>query len=143
MSDPIPLQTPGGYATAFALGLDDGSGNLALVADTRPLPVRASPPVIPAALEGSTAADLLAGPFEPATMVAVYCSLSGDWEGSVTLKRSTDGGATLLPVTAGGGEWANFRANACEPVWEESEAGATLWLDCRITGGTLTYRLSQ
>lgn len=143
MSEPIPLQTPGGFAPAFALGLDDGTGNLALVADSRPLPVQAAPPAVPAPLEGQATADLLAGPFAPAAMTPVFCSLAGAWEGSVTLKRSTDGGATLQPLTLAGSAWGVFHANACEPVWEESEEGASLWLDCRITSGTLTYRLSQ
>ena len=143
MSEPVPLQTPGGFAPAFALGLDDGTGNLALVADARPLPVHASPPSVPAPLEGQSTADVVAGPFAPVAMTPVYCSLTGDWQGSVTLKRSTDGGATLQPLTLAGAPWGSFTANACEPVWEESESDATLWLDCRISSGTLGYRISQ
>lgn len=143
MSDPIPLQTPAGFATAFALGLDDGSGNLALVSDTRPLPVQATPPAAPAALEGQATGDILAGPFAPSALSAIYCNLSGDWTGSVTVKRSTDAGSTLHPLTLAGSMWGIFTANACEPVWEESEAGATLWLDCKVATGTLAYRLSQ
>ena len=143
MSEPIPLQTPGGFAPTFALGVDDGTGHLEIVAGSRPLPVHAAPPPAPAAMAGETGADLLAGPFTPSALAAIYCSLSGDWEGTVTLKRSTDGGANLLPLTLAGSAWGVFTANACEPVWEESEAGATLWLDCRITSGTLAYRVSQ
>ncbi|MBT8427685.1 MAG: hypothetical protein KJO02_06620 [Erythrobacter sp.] len=143
MSDPIPLQTPAGFATAFALGLDDGSGNLALVSDTRPLPVQTTPPAAPAALEGQASSDILAGPFAPSALSTIYCNLSGDWTGSVTVRRSTDAGSTLHPLTLAGGAWGIFTANACEPVWEESEAGATLWLDCKIASGTLSYRLSQ
>ena len=143
MSEPIPLQTPGGFAPAFALGLDDGTGNLALVAEARPLPIHAAPPAVPAPLTGQTSGTLLAGPFSPAAMAPVFCTLSGTWEGSVTVKRSIDGGATLHGLTAAGAEWGMFGTNVCEPVWEESEAGADLWLDCRVSSGTLNFRLSQ
>ncbi|MBX7539463.1 hypothetical protein [Qipengyuania sphaerica] len=143
MSHPIPLQTPGGFAPAYALGIDDGTGNLALVADSRPLPVQSALPAAPAPLEGWTGNDALVGPFTPASPAPVYCTLSGDWQGSVAVKRSTDGGTTLHPLTVAGDAWGAYSSNACEPVWEESESGATLWLDCRIASGTLTYRLAQ
>ena len=143
MSDPVPLQTPGGFAPAVAIGLDDGTGNLSLVADARPMPVRQTSAAAPAALTGEATADLIAGPFAPAALAAVYCTLEGDWQGTVSLKRSVDGGATLQPLTLAGSAWGTFSANACEPVWEESEAGAQLYLDCRIASGTLTYRLAQ
>lgn len=143
MSDPIPLQTPGGFAPVVALGHDDGTGNLSVVARTSPLPVHAAPPDAPDPLAGQTAADLVVGPFTPTAMSPVFCTLSGDWQGSVEVKRSIDGGATLHPLTVAGSAWGSFTANACEPVWEESEAGASLWLDCRILSGTLAYRLAQ
>ena len=143
MSDPIPVQTPGGFAPAYVSGFDDGSGHLALVAETRPLPVHAAPPSVPAELEGTAFGDILAGPFPPAAMTPVFCTLSGDWQGSVEVKRSADGGATLHPLTVGGAPWGMFTGNACEAVWEEAEAGATLWLDCKVASGTLGYRLAQ
>lgn len=143
MSDPIPLQTPGGFAPVMALGVDDGTGHLAFVAADRPLPVHTSRPAAPAALAGETSVTALVGPFAATAMASVFCTLSGDWEGSVAVKRSTDDGATLHPLTVAGAEWGRFTRNVCEPVWEEGEAGATLWLDCTITSGTLTYRLAQ
>ncbi len=151
MSDPIPLHTPAGYAPTFALGLDDGTGHLSLVSAMRPLPVMAidgsvtGPAVLPAPepLEGETAATQIVGPFEPALGRPIYCTLAGTWEGSVRLLRSTDGGARKQGVTLAGAEWAVFTANACEPVWEETEEAATLWLECTITQGTLAYRVSQ
>lgn len=143
MSDPIPLQTPAGFATAFALGLDDGSGNLALVSDARPVAVQTMSAPAPAPPEGQASANLLAGPFTPLLGAAIYFSLSGDWTGRVSIRRSVDGGATLHPLTLAGGAWGVFHGNACEPIWEESEEGATLWLDCTVTSGTLAYRLSQ
>ena len=143
MSKPIPVQTPGGFAPVFVSGMDDGAGNLALINENRPLPVTAVAALAPAALEGDTSADAIAGPFIPAAGLPVICTLSGDWQGTVQLMRSADGGATLHPTTVAGSVWGSFNANACEPVWEESEAGAQLFLDCRIESGTLTYRLAQ
>ena len=143
MSDPIPLQTPGGFAPAFAVGHDDGSGNLQTVARTRPLPVHAAPPQVPEPLAGESASDILAGPFAPAALSPIFVTLAGNWHGTVTVKRSLDGGATLHPLTLAGAAWGQFASNACEPVWEEAETGATLWLDCRVTSGRLAYRLAQ
>ncbi|MBX7528000.1 hypothetical protein [Qipengyuania vesicularis] len=143
MSDPIPLQIPAGFAPAFALGIDDGQGNLELVAQGSPLPVYQAAPAAPAALDGQTTSNVIVGPFAPTVATPVFLTLAGDWEGTVTLKRSTDGGATLHPLTAAGSAWGIYRANACEPVWEEGEEDATLWLDCAVNSGTLAYRLAQ
>lgn len=143
MSDPIPLQTPGGFVPGVASGFDDGTGHFAFVAANRPLPVQATPPAAPDALEGQCTGQVLAGPFLPSPLVPVFCTLAGDWQGRVAVTRSTDGGATLHPLTLAGADWAAFTRNVCEPVWEEAEAGASLWLDCHVTSGTLTYRLAQ
>jgi hypothetical protein len=70
-------------------------------------------------------------------------SLEGTWQGTVALQRSTDGGVHKLPVTIGGGPWARFTGNACEPVWEESESVAKLYLDIQLASGSLNYRLAQ
>lgn len=143
MSSSIPVQTPGGFVPVVALGLDDGTGNLAVVTSTSPLPTQTAYPAAPPALEGETMGDIVAGPFEPAPIAPVVCTLTGDFAGSVQLMRSVDGGATLHPLTVAGSQWGSFSGPACEPVWQESEIGATLWLDCKITSGTLTYRLAQ
>jgi hypothetical protein len=42
-----------------------------------------------------------------------------------------------------GAGWALFTANCCEPVWEDSEAGAQLYLSVTLASGTLAYRVSQ
>ena len=143
MSKPIPVQTPGGFAPVFVSGMDDGTGNLALINESRPLPVSAISPISAAPLTGQTSGDLVSAAFEPAPGKPVFCTLAGDWQGTVQLKRSTDGGATLHQTTVAGSEWGTFSSNACEAVWEESEDGAQLYLDCRITSGTLSYRLAQ
>lgn len=143
MSDPIPLQSPGGFAPTMALGIDDGTGNLALIRSADPLPVRSTPEISPAALEGQVFGAFTVGPFAPVALKPVVCTLSGIWQGRVAILRSTDDGANLHPLTAGGSAWGAFSANACEPVWEESEDGATLWLQGRVDTGMLTYRLAQ
>lgn len=149
MSDPIPLQTPGGFAPAFALGLDDGTGHLSLVSNARPLPVlplgemgTGTMPA-PAPLTGETSVSALIGPFAPAPGRTIYLTLAGDWAGTVRLLRSIDDGATCHPLTLAGARWAHFTANACEPLWVESEEAATLWLDCTIAAGALAYRVAQ
>lgn len=151
MSNEIPVKMPGGFAPAMALGQTDANGNLVLIGPDNPLSVTgasgggggAAPSPAPAALEGDASADTVAGPFDPASNRPVYLQLAGVWDGTVTLKRSTDGGATLHPLTIAGSAWGYYSANICEPVWEENEAGAQLYLDIALTSGTLSYRVSQ
>lgn len=117
-----------------------------MIGSGMPLPViqvspASTPPVAP--LTGSTAANLIAGPFEPRPGVPVMLQLSGVWSGTVQVMRTIDDGLTRSPLTVGGVTWARFSANACEPVWEETEGGAELYLDIAIGSGTLTYRVSQ
>ena len=70
-------------------------------------------------------------------------SLSGTWAGTIKLIRSTDGGATKLPLTINGTAWAQFTTNCCEAVWDESDAIARFYLDITLTSGTDAYRLAQ
>ncbi|MEZ5680674.1 MAG: hypothetical protein R3E14_05195 [Erythrobacter sp.] len=76
----------------MAIGQDDGSGCLSLVSNERPLPTVALAPAAPAPLEGSASAPMLAGPFTPAPLAPIYLTLSGAWQGSVQLMRSTADG---------------------------------------------------
>lgn len=138
-----PIEAPGGFAPVIALGMDDGTGQLSLVSAERPLPVVSQTPTAPPVLAGSTSTAILAGPFVPAPLAPVFLALAGVWTGSVQLMRSTDAGATLLPVTLGGTAWGGFAANACEPVWVESEPAASLYLGIAPTSGTIAYRVSQ
>lgn len=139
----IPIEAPGGFAPVLAMGLDDGAGRLAVVGVDRPLPTVAAAPAVPPALDGSTAQPLLAGPYHPAPFSPVFLTLSGAWTGKVTVVRSSDGGESFHPLTAGGVQWASYQANCCEPVWSESEAGAALYLDIAPTSGTIAFRVSQ
>lgn len=94
-------------------------------------------------LTGNASASGPVGPFTPEIGRPIWIALSGTWTGSVQAMRSTDGGTTKLPLTAGGEAWGLFTGNACEQVTEETEDGATYYLDIVIDSGTLTYRVSQ
>ncbi len=139
---PTPIAVPSGYATANAMAYADGDGNVAIVSGQQPLPVQ-SKFVAAAPLAGSTGVTGVFGPFVPALDRSVMLTLSGTWAGTVKVVRSTDGGATRLPLTVAGSAWAQFTGNACEAVWDESESAATLYLDVALTSGTLVYRLAQ
>lgn len=143
IDEQVPVEAPGGFPPVFALGSTDSSGMLSLVGADSPLATVASVRPAPAALEGSVSDTTLAGPFAPSALAPVYLTLSGEWEGSVRVLRSADGGSTLHPLTMGGADWGRFSANACEPVWVDSEVGAALYLELAPVSGTIAYRLSQ
>lgn len=150
---PNPIKTPAGYVPAFAVGFSGPDGDLEIVESASPLPVAlssADPLAVtpgfapaPAALAGAAATSGVIGPFAPVAGRPVVLSLNGSWEGTVQLMRSTDLGVTLHPVTAGGFAWGRYSANACEPVWEEQEEGAQLYLDIALTSGSVGYRIAQ
>ncbi|WP_225010718.1 hypothetical protein [Novosphingobium percolationis] len=139
---PTPIASPAGYATANAMAYADGDGNVAIVSGQQPLPVQKKFAAT-APLAGLTSVTGVFGPFAPALDRSVMLTLSGTWAGTVKVVRSIDGGATRLPLTVAGSVWAQFTGNACEPVWDESESAATLYLDVTLTSGTLVYRLAQ
>lgn len=112
------------------------------VANAAPLAVSISPPAT-AALAGSASASAVVGPFTPVLGRAAVLMLSGSWAGTIKVSRSTDAGATRQPLTVAGLPWAQFSANACEAVWEESDPTARLYLEITLTSGTVNYRLSQ
>lgn len=148
-----PISMPAGFAPAFAIGFADPTGGLSIVNDGAPLPVclaDGGPLAVhtvttapPAALNGETGEAAMAGPFAPVPGRTVMLTLAGTWTGRVQLLRSIDGGQTRHPVTVGGMPWGEYTANACEPVWNEDETGATLWLAITPTSGNVSYRLAQ
>lgn len=143
MPPQTPIQLPAGFAPAFALGFADENGDLVLAQSSAPIPVSAGDRARPVALSGTTSSSTLAGPFTPLPGISVMLELTGNWSGSVQLQRSSDGGATRHDVTLAGTQWGNYAANACEPVWDESELGAELYLSITIDSGSLSYRVSQ
>lgn len=139
---PTPIQSPSGYAVSQAVAYADVDGTARLVSTAAPLPVTLGfTSTTPMA--GVATASGAIGPFQPVLGRAVILALSGTWTGMVRLTRSTDGGATRLPLTVAAMPWGQFNTNCCEAVWEESDATAQLYLDITIDSGSLTYRLAQ
>jgi hypothetical protein len=140
---PIPVRSPANFTPTVAIAFGDSNGDTSLVRADAPLPVVASAVAAPAALSGTSSASGIVGPFTPVAGRPVVLALSGSWTGQVRLTRSTDGGATKLPVTAAGSAWAQFSTNCCEAVWEESDIAAQLYVDITLSSGTVIYRLAQ
>lgn len=146
MKSNVRVDAPGGFAPAFGLGFTDSDGNLSLIGPANPLPVSGATTAFvttSSPLEGGASTNKVVGPFVPVAGRAIYLQLDGAWTGEVRLLRSTDKGTTKSPVTVAGAPWAVFQNNVLEPVWEESEAGAELYLELAPTSGTIVYRVSQ
>ncbi|MEY4472570.1 MAG: hypothetical protein RL671_874 [Pseudomonadota bacterium] len=139
---PTPIQNPATYIPVQALAFAQTDGNSGLVSAELPLPVCTLRPAN-APLAGSAIASGQVGPFVPAAGRPVMISLAGSWSGLVKVLRSIDAGATRLPLTLAGESWGEFTANTCEPIWEEYEDGARLYLDVTLLSGSLTYRVAQ
>lgn len=138
-----PITAPAGYIPAYAVGYSDAQGNVAMVSTALPLPVTATRVAAPSQLTGTATASQLVGPFTPALGLPVILSLSGTWTGSITVQRSVSGGTTREPLTMAGSAWARYTGNVCEPVWEETQTGATLYLDIVLASGSAVYRIAQ
>lgn len=138
-----PIQYPATYSVSHAVAYSDLDGISVLVGPDKPLPVTLAQPSGGTPLAGTAVASVVVGPYVPVAGRPVMLSLEGTWQGTVALQRSTDGGTSKLPVTIGGSPWARFTGNACEPVWEESESVARLYLDIELSSGSLNYRLAQ
>ena len=139
----LPLLSPARYAPPFAVSFANAAGDSDVVSAANPLPVATAPASAPAALAGSVSATGVIGPFQPVAGRPVMLSLAGTWAGQVKVLRSTDGGATKLPLTALGQAYGTYAANICEPVWEEGEVGASLYLDVTLSSGAISYRMGQ
>lgn len=138
-----PLKTPAGYVPQMAISFANSIGDADLVSITNPIPIQEQPFVAAPALSGTASASGQIGPFQPRAGRAIVLTLSGNWAGTVKLLRSVNGGTTKLPVTALGLPYGVFTGNVCEPIWEESESAALLYLDVTLTSGTLSYRMGQ
>ena len=135
---------PASYIPFTALAVPAAGEESTAVDRSAPLPVTttfAAAGNAPLAGEASTSA--LVGPFAPELGRAIWLTLAGDWAGTVTVKRSVDGGATSHGLTAGGISWGVFSANACEQVAQETDARAQYYLDISIVAGTLAYEVAQ
>lgn len=136
MSD-IPVSILDGASKVFK-NLGGGLyAELGAVISLSEMPTNSTP------LTGTASASTVVGPFTPQLARDIILTLSGTWTGAVVVKRSVDGGTTKLPLTVGGSSWGSYAANCQEPVWLETEAGATYYLDITIATGTLAYRMAQ
>lgn len=140
---PVFSVAPAGYVPRMSMCFSDANGITEEVKASNPLPVNLQPRLASAPLDGAANASVLAGPFAPISDRAIMLTLSGTWTGSVRLLRSTDQGVTKLGLTALGSPYGLFQTNLCEPVWEEAESGATLYLDITVTSGNVIYRMGQ
>lgn len=138
------VTAPAGYITPQLITFARADGAGVPVSGTDPMPVRTiGAAAISTPLAGNANTSQAVGPFTPELGRPIWLSLSGTWAGSVQVLRSTDGGVTRLPLTAGGQSWGRFTANCNEPVAEESDAAASYYLQITLTSGTVTYRVAQ
>jgi len=137
-----PIQATGQFVPPIAAAFADSNGNAAMVSANQPMPVLVSPPIT-TPLTGTATGTAQVGPFDPVVGRSVILTLTGTWAGGVQLMRSTDNGVTVVPVTLGGAPWAIYTTNCCEPVWDESEAAALLYLQITLSSGSVNYRLAQ
>ena len=143
----LSVQAPGGYVPQTAISFGTTGGDATSVDAAHPLPVAISGDqraAGSASLAGTASASTVAGPFVPELGRAIWVTLGGTWTGTVTVRRSTDGGATKLPLTfidgSAKGVWS---ASVNAAIGEESVAGARWFLDIALTSGSLTYRVEQ
>lgn len=140
-----PINTPANFVTTSAMVFADNGGNASVVSATNPMPIAGTNSLASSAapLTGSQSQNGLVGPFAAQTGREIWLTLSGGWTGSVQVLRSTDQGATKLPLTVGGQAWATFYANCNEQIVTETCAGTLYYLNLALTSGSVTYRLAQ
>lgn len=139
-----PILRPANYVPLYGLGYASDSGDVTVASASSPLPVAFTRSgAAPAALSGTTSLTTTAGPFAPRTDWPVTLTLSGVWQGTVSVLRSTDGGTTQLPLTLAGKPWARFTGNVCEQIWTEYADLVSLYLAITLTSGTVAYRLGH
>lgn len=154
MQGSVPIAQPAGFVPVHASGFADGQGKAVTVSQAAPLPVAGAQAFAAssAPLVGSitdTAAHNQ-GPFTPQLARAIWATLVGNGaSGKAQLLRSTDGGASMAGLTAGGDAWASWSFSGVtgsivnEAVATESDAAATYYLAVTLSAGSLTYRIAQ
>ena len=90
-------------------------------------------------LPGAAAASRLEG-----ESGAITVTLAGEWRGTVSVLRSSDGGATRQPLTfVDGSAKGVWSGNVNTAIGEESVAGARYYLQFARVSGTLSFRVEQ
>lgn len=93
-------------------------------------------------LTGESVVSETVGGFDPPQNQYLWLELTGNFTGTVEVLRSTDGGATLQPLTEKGEQIANFSGPCCEIVHYETSGQARLFLRITLTSGVVKYRLA-
>lgn len=100
----VQVGAPGGFVPQIALTLGARDGVAVAVDRTNPLPMRAvATAAASVPLAGTLAESGVVGPFTPELMRAITVTLAGEWSGTVSVLRSSDGGATRA-------QWAGLAA---------------------------------
>lgn len=73
----------------------------------------------------------------------INVELTGTWAGTCTLKRRLPGESTYKALTINGNPWGVYTTNVSEQAWAEGEGGTLFLLDCTLTSGTVSWRISQ
>lgn len=135
---------PAGWITETAIAFGEGQG-AQLVDAAHPLPVTvvAGAAAVSAPLSGTATTSQAVGPFAAVAGRALTLAISGTWSGRAQLLRSTDGGATRLPLAPAAIPVGIMTANGVDQPWIETEDGATYYLSIALASGALTYRVSQ
>lgn len=154
MQGTVPISQPAGFVPLHASGFADGQGKAVAVSQASPLPVTGAGSLAASStpLVGSIA-DTAAhnqGPFAPQLAREIWVTLVGTGaSGKAQLLRSTDGGASMAGLTAGGDVWASWTFSAVtgsivnEQVATESDSAASYYLAVTLSAGSLTYRIAQ
>ena len=139
---PVYVSAPGNFVPKSAIAFAASDGQAVGVDAEHPLPVSLTR-TPPAPVAGTVSNTGVSAALAAVPGRAITVALAGTWTGRAAIERSTDGGATWLPLTVGGQPWGVYTANANEPAWSESEDGASFRLTVALTTGTLGYRIAQ
>ena len=83
------------------------------------------------------------GHTSPLTFIGPFnITITGTWTGTVTLKRSFDGGTTWVPVTSATGTAMAWTANV-STSFTEPEMGVQYRAEAALSVGPAVVRLSQ
>jgi hypothetical protein len=141
----VQVGAPGGFVPQIALTLGARDGTAVAIDPSNPLPTRAMAMAAGSVpIAGVMTDSGIVGPFMPDLMRAIIVTLAGEWTGTVSVLRSSDGGATRQPLTfVDGSAKGVWSGNVNTAIGEESVAGARYYLQFARTSGTLSFRVEQ
>lgn len=137
-----PIVSPARFAPATAIGFSDEETGLVLVSNGKPLPVQ-TVRQSPNALIGTLSGAATSGPFAAVPGLPIVVALGGEWQGTIRLLRSSDGGASKMPLSASGIALGYFSQPGVEQVWEETQEDITFFLQADLSAGEAIFEVSQ